>query len=85
LFFSLPLFALQSSTDQATVDTDISYRVAGLVFALIQLISVIALLSNVAWPVFLLFLASFTISVWYQVRINFPFADDLAINPHEEN
>ncbi|XP_073262159.1 ABC transporter C family member 3 [Populus alba] len=57
----------RSSTDQATVDTDISYRVAGLVFALIQLISVIALLSNVAWPVFLLFLASFTISVWYQV------------------
>ncbi|KAJ6863744.1 hypothetical protein NC652_040334 [Populus alba x Populus x berolinensis] len=57
----------RSSTDQATVDTDISYRVAGLAFALIQLISVIALLSNVAWPVFLLFLASFTISVWYQV------------------
>lgn len=38
----------RSSTDQATVDTDISYRVAGLVFALIELISVIAVLSHVA-------------------------------------
>lgn len=58
----------RSSTDQATVDTDISYRVAGLVFALIELISVIAVLSHVAWQVFLLFLAIFEISVWYQVN-----------------
>ncbi|CAK7345831.1 unnamed protein product [Dovyalis caffra] len=57
----------RSSTDQATVDTDISYRLAGLVFALIQLISVIFLLSHVTWQVSLLFLAIFAISAWYHV------------------
>ncbi|KAK9090191.1 hypothetical protein Sjap_023368 [Stephania japonica] len=35
----------RSSTDQGTVDTDIPYRVAGLAFALIQLLSVIFLMS----------------------------------------
>ncbi|KAL3567173.1 hypothetical protein D5086_032588 [Populus alba] len=34
---TLSLLSLQSSIDQDTVDFDISYRIAGLVFALIQL------------------------------------------------
>lgn len=56
----------RSSTDQSTVDTDIPYRVAGLVFALIQLFSIIILMSQIAWPVFFLFVAIIAISVWYQ-------------------
>ncbi|KAG6713738.1 hypothetical protein I3843_05G153700 [Carya illinoinensis] len=56
----------RSSTDQSTVDTDIPYRLAGLVFALIQLLSIIILMSQVAWQVFLLFLAILAISMWYQ-------------------
>ncbi|CAL9163031.1 unnamed protein product [Musa hybrid cultivar] len=56
----------RSSTDQSTVDTDIPYRVAGLVFALIQLLCIIILMSQVAWPVFILFIVVFTISIWYQ-------------------
>lgn len=64
------IFLLQSSTDQSTVDTDIPYRLAGLAFALIQLLSIIVLMSQVAWQVFLLFLAVLAISVWYQVRLN---------------
>ncbi|XP_021899667.1 putative ABC transporter C family member 15 [Carica papaya] len=56
----------RSSTDQSTVDTDIPYRLAGLAFALIQLFSIIILISQVAWPVFLLFLAIIGISMWYQ-------------------
>ncbi|KAL5997365.1 hypothetical protein ACLOJK_008295 [Asimina triloba] len=47
----------RSSTDQSTVDTDIPYRVAGLAFALIQLLSIIILMSLVAWHIFLFFLA----------------------------
>ncbi|RVW90888.1 ABC transporter C family member 3 [Vitis vinifera] len=39
----------RSSTDQSTVDTDIPYRLAGLAFALIQLLSIIVLMSQVAW------------------------------------
>ncbi|KAF3431103.1 hypothetical protein FNV43_RR25833 [Rhamnella rubrinervis] len=56
----------RSSTDQSTVDTDIPYRIAGLAFAVIQLLSIVVLMSQVAWPVFLLFLAVLAISVWYQ-------------------
>ncbi|OMO81421.1 hypothetical protein COLO4_23609 [Corchorus olitorius] len=46
----------RSSTDQSTLDTDIPYRLAGLAFALIQLFSIIILMSHVAWQIFLLFL-----------------------------
>ncbi|KAK7822372.1 abc transporter c family member 5 [Quercus suber] len=60
----------RSSTDQSTVDTDIPYRLAGLAFALIQLLSIIILMSQVAWQVFLLFLAVLAISMWYQARTN---------------
>ncbi|TXG56119.1 hypothetical protein EZV62_017432 [Acer yangbiense] len=42
----------RSSTDQGTVDTDIPYRLAGLVFALIQLLSIIFLMSHVAWQAY---------------------------------
>lgn len=56
----------RSSTDQSTVDTDIPYRLAGLAFALIQLLSIIVLMSQVAWQVFLLFVIVLGISIWYQ-------------------
>ncbi|KHG27828.1 ABC transporter C family member 3 [Gossypium arboreum] len=56
----------RSSTDQSTLDTDIPYRLAGLAFALIQLLSIIILMSHVAWQIFLLFIAILGISFWYQ-------------------
>ncbi|XLR07617.1 hypothetical protein HN51_062541, partial [Arachis hypogaea] len=56
----------RSSTDQSTIDTNIPYRLAGLVFALIQLLSMIMLMSQVAWQVILVFLVVFPISIWYQ-------------------
>ncbi|CAN6548791.1 unnamed protein product [Malus baccata var. baccata] len=56
----------RSSSDQSTVDIDIPYRLAGLVFALIQLISIIILMSQVAWQVFILFLLVLALSGWYQ-------------------
>ncbi|KAF8018550.1 hypothetical protein BT93_H3434 [Corymbia citriodora subsp. variegata] len=56
----------RSSTDQSRVDTDIPYRLAGLVFALIQLLSIIVLMSQVAWQIFVLFLMIIAISMWYQ-------------------
>ncbi|KAL2547309.1 ABC transporter C family member 3 [Forsythia ovata] len=56
----------RSSTDQSIVDTDIPYRLAGLAFALIQLLSIVALMSKVAWPIFFIFLVVFAISIWYQ-------------------
>jgi len=59
----------QSSTDQTRADSDIPYRLAGLVFALIQLLSIIVLMSHAAWQVLLFFFAVFAISIWYQVRV----------------
>ncbi|XP_021744390.1 putative ABC transporter C family member 15 [Chenopodium quinoa] len=56
----------RSSTDQSTVDMDIPYRLAGLVFALIQLLSIIILMSQVAWQIILVFVAVISISCWYQ-------------------
>ncbi|GAB2220422.1 hypothetical protein Droror1_Dr00008072 [Drosera rotundifolia] len=54
------------STDQSVVDMDIPYRVAGLAFALIQLVSVIILMCQVAWQVFFLFAAIVGVTIWYQ-------------------
>ncbi|CAM0884177.1 unnamed protein product [Alopecurus aequalis] len=56
----------RASTDQATVDTDIPYRLAGLIFALIQLISIIVIMSQIAWSIFMLFIIIIAISAWYQ-------------------
>ncbi|PKA62322.1 ABC transporter C family member 3 [Apostasia shenzhenica] len=56
----------RSSADQSIVDTDIPYRLAGLVFALVQLLCIIILMSQVAWPVFVLFVIILAISIWYQ-------------------
>ncbi|OMO94665.1 hypothetical protein COLO4_16230 [Corchorus olitorius] len=51
------------SSDQSVVDTDISYRLAGLVFAVIQLISVLFLLFMVDWKSVLLFVIIIYISI----------------------
>lgn len=59
---------LQSSTDQNIVDADIPYRLAGLVFALVQLLGIIVLMSQITWIIFVLFLVVLIISYWYQVR-----------------
>ncbi|XP_068665787.1 putative ABC transporter C family member 15 [Aristolochia californica] len=56
----------RTSTDQGIVDTDIPYRLAGLAFALIQLLAIIILMSQVTWQVFLLFVIILAISIWYQ-------------------
>ncbi|KAF9591438.1 hypothetical protein IFM89_004136, partial [Coptis chinensis] len=64
-YLFIPFFFC-SSTDQSTVDTDIPYRLAGLVFALVQLFSIMLLMSYIAWQIFLIFLAILAISVWYQ-------------------
>ncbi|KAL6884637.1 hypothetical protein ACP4OV_010573 [Aristida adscensionis] len=56
----------RASTDQSTVDIDIPYRLAGLIFALIQLLSIIFIMSQIAWPIFILFIIIIVISTCYQ-------------------
>ncbi|CAD6231298.1 unnamed protein product [Miscanthus lutarioriparius] len=55
-----------ASTDQSTVDIDIPYRLAGLIFALIQLLSIIFIMSQIAWPILFLFIVIISISTCYQ-------------------
>ncbi|KAI4294946.1 hypothetical protein MLD38_040781 [Melastoma candidum] len=56
----------RASTDQSTVDTDIQYQVAAFAFAMIQLLGIIAVMSQVAWQVFIIFIPVITACVWYQ-------------------
>ncbi|MQL77246.1 hypothetical protein Taro_009652 [Colocasia esculenta] len=57
----------RSSTDQSIVDTDIPYRLAGSAFALLQLLGIIILMSQITCIIFILFLIVLIISYWYQV------------------
>ncbi|CAL8993867.1 unnamed protein product, partial [Prunus brigantina] len=59
--------SVPDTREAITVETDILYRLAGLVFALIQLISSIILMTQVAWQVFILCLGVIAISMWYQL------------------
>lgn len=67
---SLHISVFQASTDQSTVDIDIPYRLAGLIFALIQLLSIIFIMSQIAWPIFFLFIIIISISTCYQVHLH---------------
>ncbi|XP_016163959.2 ABC transporter C family member 3-like, partial [Arachis ipaensis] len=54
------------STDQSAVDTNIPYLAASFAFLLIQLLGVIAVMSQSAWQVFIVFIPVIAISIWYQ-------------------
>jgi hypothetical protein len=58
---------LQASTDQNSVDLNIPNRVAGVAFSMIRLLGIIAVMSQVAWQVFIIFIPVVTACVWYQV------------------
>ena len=47
----LPVVLLQASTDQSALDTNIPYQIASFAFILIQLLGIIAVMSQVAWQV----------------------------------
>lgn len=60
---------LQASTDQSTVDTNMQYQVAAFSFYMIQLLGIIAVMSQVAWQVFIIFVPVIATCVWYQVML----------------
>ncbi|VAH58464.1 unnamed protein product [Triticum turgidum subsp. durum] len=45
----------RASTDQSEVDTNIAYQMGSVAFSIIQLVGIIAVMSQVAWQVFLVF------------------------------
>ncbi|OIW16080.1 hypothetical protein TanjilG_04615 [Lupinus angustifolius] len=56
----------RASTDQSAVDTEIPYQFNGLSLSLIQLFGTIAVMSQVAWQVFIVFIPVIAISICYQ-------------------
>ncbi|KAG8658339.1 ABC transporter C family member 3 isoform X1 [Manihot esculenta] len=56
----------RASTDQSAVDMQIPYQVGSVAIAMIQLLGIIAVMSQVAWQVFIVFIPVIAASIWYQ-------------------
>ncbi|KAK9932357.1 hypothetical protein M0R45_019597 [Rubus argutus] len=67
----------RASTDQNTVDMNIPNQVGAFAFSMIQLLGIIAVMSQVAWQVFIIFIPVITACVWYQ-QYYIPSARELA-------
>ncbi|KAF8369671.1 hypothetical protein HHK36_032302 [Tetracentron sinense] len=57
---------LLASTDQSAVDMNIPLQVGQFAFTIIQLLGIIAVMSQVAWQVFIIFIPVIATCVWYQ-------------------
>lgn len=58
---------VQASTDQSAVDLIISSQLGSFAFSMIQLLGIIAVMSVVAWQVFIIFIPVAAACIWYQV------------------
>lgn len=67
----------QASTDQSEVDTNIADQMGTVAFSIIQLVGITAVMSQVAWQVFVVFVPVFAACVWYQV----PFFSSSSTDP----
>ncbi|KAL8264260.1 hypothetical protein R6Q59_022390 [Mikania micrantha] len=56
----------RASTDQSEVDLQIPYQVASFVFAIIQLFGIIAVMSQCAWQVIIIFIPVAGMCIWLQ-------------------
>lgn len=71
----------QASTDQSEVDTSIASQMGSVAFAVIQLVGIIAVMSQVAWQVFVVFIPVAAACFWYQVQLaTFIFLIDIVID-----
>ncbi|XP_010914891.1 ABC transporter C family member 3 [Elaeis guineensis] len=56
----------RASTDQNEVDTSIPFQTGSFAFTIIQLLGIIAVMSQVAWQVFIVFIPVIAACIWYQ-------------------
>ncbi|CBI39701.3 unnamed protein product, partial [Vitis vinifera] len=56
----------RASADQSTIDTTMPMQVGAFAFQLIQLLGIIAVMSQVAWQVFIVFIPVIATCIWYQ-------------------
>lgn len=60
---------MQASSDQSVLDLEMAQRLGWAAFSMIQLLGTIAVMSQVAWEVFLIFIPVTAICIWYKVSI----------------
>ncbi|KAM3696207.1 hypothetical protein ACJW31_06G020800 [Castanea mollissima] len=56
----------RASTDQSAVDLSILNEMGAVAFSIIQLLGIIAVMSQVAWQVFIIFIPVIAACIWYQ-------------------
>ncbi|CAM9001052.1 unnamed protein product [Rhodiola kirilowii] len=67
----------RASSDQSVLDLEMATRLGSCAFSVIQLLGTIAVMSQVAWEVFIIFIPVTAICIWYQ-RYYIPTARELA-------
>ncbi|KDP28919.1 hypothetical protein JCGZ_14690 [Jatropha curcas] len=67
----------RASTDQSVLDLEMAHRLGWCAFSVIQILGTIAVMSQVAWEVFVIFIPVSAICIWYQ-RYYIPTARELA-------
>uniref|UniRef100_A0A803QSI2 ABC-type xenobiotic transporter n=1 Tax=Cannabis sativa TaxID=3483 RepID=A0A803QSI2_CANSA len=67
----------RASTDQSVLDLEMPQRLGWCAFSIIQLLGTIAVMSQVAWEVFVIFIPVTAVCIWYQ-RYYIPTARELA-------
>jgi len=67
--FPYTLVLFQVSKDQNALDTNIPNQIASFVFTTIQLLGIIAVMSQAAWQFFFVFIPVIIVSICYQVFI----------------
>ncbi|XP_047152944.1 ABC transporter C family member 3-like [Vigna umbellata] len=56
----------RASTDQSAVDIDIPFQTGSLASSIVHLLGIVAVMSQVAWQVFIVFIPITAINIWYQ-------------------
>lgn len=64
-------FPPQASVDQSSVDLSVPGHMGMSAFAAIQLLGIVAVMSQVAWQVFIVFIPVAAVCIWYQVTSSF--------------
>ncbi|KAA8520385.1 hypothetical protein F0562_014641 [Nyssa sinensis] len=67
----------RAATDQSVVDLEIANKLGWCAFSVIQILGTIAVMSQVAWEVFVIFIPVTAICIWYQ-QYYIPTARELA-------
>lgn len=57
----------QASTDQSVLDLEMANRIGWCAFSIIQILGTIAVMCQVAWQVFVIFIPVTGVCIWYQV------------------